>query len=347
MGIVATSNIRKTFGGVNAVNGISLTVRDGEFMVLLGPSGCGKTTFLRIIAGLEQQTDGDVEINGEVVNDLPPRALIGEYGYAPASNQAGIVTPTFSTWLDATQAASYGNNYAFNPQKAISILEAAGFKKGPDGIMAKGSQKLSFTVLNNGGFSDWVAAMQVITADLKAVGIQLTPDNVAYTTWQSDTYTGKFQLAYYAETGGPSPYYELRQWLYSANSAPIGTAAGSNWERYSNPAADKLINEYADHHQRLRAALDREPASEDHAAGRPGDPGHRAGQLVPVRHRQLQRLAHPGQPVRAASHLHVPGLGTGDGAPGAQEVAPDAPADTGGSLADVRRCPGPCGAGYG
>jgi peptide/nickel transport system substrate-binding protein len=111
--------------------------------------------------------------------------------------------------------------------------------------MAKGSQKLSFTVVNNGGFSDWVAAMQVITADLKAVGIQLTPDNVAYSTWQSDIYTGKFQLGYYAETGGPSPYYELRQWLCSCNSAPIGTAAGSNFERYSNPAADQLINQYA------------------------------------------------------------------------------------------------------
>jgi len=177
--------------------------------------------------------------------DRHKASLIGEYGYEPASNQAGIVTPTFASWLDAPQAASFGNNYAYDPQKAISILEAAGFKKGSDGIMAKGSQKLSFTVVNNGGFSDWVAAMQVITADFKAVGIQLTPDNVAYNTWQSDIYTGKFQLGYYAETGGPSPYYELRQWLYGPNSAPIGTAAGSNFERYSNPAVDKLINEYA------------------------------------------------------------------------------------------------------
>jgi len=177
--------------------------------------------------------------------DRHKASLIGEYGYEPASNQAGIVTPTFSSWLDAPQAATYGNNYSYNPQKAISILQAAGFKKGSDGIMAKGSQKLSFTVVNNGGFSDWVAAMQVITADFKAVGIQLTPDNVAYNTWQSDIYTGKFQLGYYAETGGPSPYYELRQWLYGPNSAPIGTAAGSNFERYSNPAVDQLINQYA------------------------------------------------------------------------------------------------------
>ena len=88
MGAVTTVNIRKTFGDVDAVSGISLAVRDGEFMVLLGPSGCGKTTFLRIIAGLERQTDGDVEINGEVVNQLPPRArgiamVFQSYGLYP------------------------------------------------------------------------------------------------------------------------------------------------------------------------------------------------------------------------------------------------------------------------
>ena len=170
---------------------------------------------------------------------------IGEYGYEPASNQAAIVTPTFSSWLDSSQAAAYGN-YAYNPAKAISILEHAGFKRGSNGIFQTPSGKpLSFNVINNGGFSDWVAAMQVIVSDLKAVGIQVTPENVAYSTWQTDIYTGKFDLGYYGQTGGPSPYYELRQDLYSANSAPIGTAAGSNFERYSNPATDKLINEYA------------------------------------------------------------------------------------------------------
>ena len=171
---------------------------------------------------------------------------IGEYGYEPASNQAGIVTPTYSSWMDKSQAAAYGNDYAYNPAKAISILEHAGFKRGSNGIFKSASgQPLSFNVINNGGFSDWVAAMQVITSDLKAVGIQVTPENVAYSTWQTDIYTGKFDLGYYGQTGGPSPYYELRQDLYSGNTAPIGTAAGSNFERYSNPATDKLINEYA------------------------------------------------------------------------------------------------------
>ncbi len=172
-------------------------------------------------------------------------STIGEYGYEPASNQAGIVTPTFSSWLDSSQAASFGNNYAYSTAKAISTLEAAGFKRGSNGIFNTPSgQPLSFTILNNGGFSDWVAAVQTIQASLKAAGIAVTPENLAATTYQSDLYTGKYQLGYGSETGGPTPYFELRQWLYSANSAPIGTAAGSNWERYSNPATDALINEY-------------------------------------------------------------------------------------------------------
>ena len=172
-------------------------------------------------------------------------STIGEYGYEPAANQTGIVTPTFSSWQDTAQAATYGNNYAYDPAKAISILKAAGFKKNSSGVfVSPQGQPLSFTILNNGGFSDWVAAVQTIEQSLKSIGIQITPENLEQTSYQTDLYEGHFELAYGAETGGPSPYYELRQWLYSANSAPIGTAAGSNWERYSNPATDALINSY-------------------------------------------------------------------------------------------------------
>ena len=71
---VLTREIIKKFGEISAVDGITLTVPDGEFMVLLGPSGCGKTTFLRIICGLERQTSGDLLIDRNVVNDMPPRA---------------------------------------------------------------------------------------------------------------------------------------------------------------------------------------------------------------------------------------------------------------------------------
>ncbi|NIS75023.1 MAG: ATP-binding cassette domain-containing protein [Deltaproteobacteria bacterium] len=59
---------------MRAVDGVDVATEEGEFLVLLGPSGCGKTTLLRMIAGLEEQTEGDIFIGGELVNDLPPRA---------------------------------------------------------------------------------------------------------------------------------------------------------------------------------------------------------------------------------------------------------------------------------
>jgi multiple sugar transport system ATP-binding protein len=73
MADVVLKNITKRWGGFTAVRDQSLTIRDGEFMVLLGPSGCGKTTTMRMVAGLEEPTAGDILIGGERVNDLPPR----------------------------------------------------------------------------------------------------------------------------------------------------------------------------------------------------------------------------------------------------------------------------------
>jgi peptide/nickel transport system substrate-binding protein len=166
---------------------------------------------------------------------------IGEYGYEPPSNQTGIVTPTFDDWLDQGLA----KQVTYNPQKAISILEQAGFKKKNGVFHTPDGKPLSFKIINIGGYSDWVASVQVVQADLKKVGIEIMPENLSSTTYDSDNFNGKFQLSYNGNlSGGPTPYYELRQLLYSKNSAPIGQAAASNWERYSNPETDKLIEEY-------------------------------------------------------------------------------------------------------
>ena len=70
---VSLHHLIKTFGSSRVVDDLSLQINDGEFVVLLGPSGCGKTTTLRMIAGLEQATSGDILIDAECVNSLPPQ----------------------------------------------------------------------------------------------------------------------------------------------------------------------------------------------------------------------------------------------------------------------------------
>ncbi|HEY4621358.1 MAG TPA: ATP-binding cassette domain-containing protein, partial [Gaiellaceae bacterium] len=73
MASVEFDHVTKRFpDGTVAVNDIELEVADGEFMILVGPSGCGKTTALRMVAGLEQITEGEIRIGGRVVNRLDP-----------------------------------------------------------------------------------------------------------------------------------------------------------------------------------------------------------------------------------------------------------------------------------
>ncbi|PZQ85105.1 MAG: sugar ABC transporter ATP-binding protein [Ancylobacter novellus] len=72
MGEIVLSDVRKSFGGVSIIQGIDLTIEDGEFVVFVGPSGCGKSTLLRLIAGLEDTTSGIISIDGKDATKLPP-----------------------------------------------------------------------------------------------------------------------------------------------------------------------------------------------------------------------------------------------------------------------------------
>ncbi|MEM8591318.1 MAG: ABC transporter ATP-binding protein [Pseudomonadota bacterium] len=73
MATVELSNLQKSFGSFTALEGLNLQIADGEFLVLLGPSGCGKSTTMRLVAGLEEPSAGDILIGGKRVNDIPAR----------------------------------------------------------------------------------------------------------------------------------------------------------------------------------------------------------------------------------------------------------------------------------
>ncbi|MFN7001512.1 MAG: ABC transporter ATP-binding protein, partial [Elioraea tepidiphila] len=73
MATVSLRQVRKAFGGVEVVHGVDLEIADGEFVVLVGPSGCGKSTILRMVAGLEDITSGEIAIDGAVVNERDPK----------------------------------------------------------------------------------------------------------------------------------------------------------------------------------------------------------------------------------------------------------------------------------
>jgi peptide/nickel transport system substrate-binding protein len=164
---------------------------------------------------------------------------LGESGYQKAANQTGVILPTYSSWFDKSLPAV---NY--NVSAAVKTLEAAGFKKGSNGIFAKGGQSLKFTIQTISGYSDWDASLQIITQELKAAGISVSVQDENSGPYTTNLQGGKFQLAYAGSGGpapspGPSPYYELRGLLYS------GDIGSTNYARYDSKSTDALFNQYS------------------------------------------------------------------------------------------------------
>ena len=111
MATVELKNITKVYeGNVKAVDNANLTINDKEFVVLVGPSGCGKTTTLRMVAGLEEITSGELYIDGKLMNDVAPegdRGAVNDVQQQLDDLQAAVgqQAPDSSQKLDTLEAA--------------------------------------------------------------------------------------------------------------------------------------------------------------------------------------------------------------------------------------------------
>ena len=116
MGQVTLRGIRKRYGDHEVIQGLDLDVRDGEFMVFVGPSGCGKSTTLRMIAGLEEISGGDLLIDGRRANDL-----------RPADRGAAMVFQSYALYPHMTVAENigFGLSLARRPKAEIAAKVAA------------------------------------------------------------------------------------------------------------------------------------------------------------------------------------------------------------------------------
>ena len=162
--------------------------------------------------------------------------------FANPSNAAGIVTPTFQSYVPS----AYTDPLAQNAAQAATLLQQAGYTKGPDGILQKNGQKLSFKIQVPSGWSDWEASITVISSDLKAVGIDATEQAQSTSdVMLAGMKVGKFDAALMWSDAGPTPYYPLNDLLrssYAHNGA--NPAKGTNYEGWNDPATDKLLDQY-------------------------------------------------------------------------------------------------------
>ncbi len=116
MAEVVLKGIRKSFGAVDVIKGIDLTIRDGEFCVFVGPSGCGKSTLLRIIAGLETSTEGELYIDGREVSQAEP-----------SERSIAMVFQSYALYphLTVRQNIGFGLSLARRPKAEIEAIVQA------------------------------------------------------------------------------------------------------------------------------------------------------------------------------------------------------------------------------
>jgi multiple sugar transport system ATP-binding protein len=155
MGEIVLQNVTKEFtGGVRAVDGVDMTIADGEFMVLVGPSGCGKTTLLRSIGGLETITEGKIVIDGRDVTKA-----------APAERDLAMVFQNYALYPHMTvrQNLGYALRVRKTPKKEINQrVEEAAKLLGLDGLLDRRPGALS------GGQMQRVAMGRAIVREPKA-----------------------------------------------------------------------------------------------------------------------------------------------------------------------------------
>ncbi|WP_433279875.1 ABC transporter substrate-binding protein [Pseudonocardia xinjiangensis] len=194
------------------------------------------TTNVALYFNMKHPNTADVAVRRALAFAIDREAVskVGEGGYQPAANQTGVVLPTFQQWYDSDAANAAG--YKVDRAKAADLLAGAGYSP---------AHPLELSVITISGYTDWDASLAEIKQQLQPLGVHLTIDDLAGQTFQDRLAKGDFDLAYYSQVGGAGPYYELRQILHSANSAPLGQDAASNYERYENPAIDKALDSFA------------------------------------------------------------------------------------------------------
>lgn len=168
---------------------------------------------------------------------------VAENGYEPVASPTGLVLPSNKNFLSPTYAST---SFSLAPATAAQLLQSAGFTKGSDGIYAdKNGKKLAFSIDVVTGYTDWITQCQIMVADFKAVGMDVTVNSIAYNAYYNALQMGTYTTAISWTNPGPTPYYLYDSLLRSTNTAPIGQSANSNWERWSDPNTDKLLNQFA------------------------------------------------------------------------------------------------------
>ncbi len=174
--------------------------------------------------------------------DRQKMSEVAENNYDPVASPTGLVLPANQKYLDPKYASL---SFKVDTAKAASLLEQAGYKKGADGVyVGKDGKRLAFKIDVVAGWTDWLTSAQIMASDFKAIGIDASVNVATFNDYISALAQGDFDTAISWTTPGPTPYFLYNSMLSSANTAPVGQKATSNWERWSDKTTDTLLNQY-------------------------------------------------------------------------------------------------------
>jgi peptide/nickel transport system substrate-binding protein len=170
-------------------------------------------------------------------------ATVGESGIATPADVTGLA-PFYQPWKVA-DPASLGDWATYDPAKANELLDAAGLAKGADGIRvlpdgSKMEYELPLLPLPN-----WIADMQIVSENLKEVGISVAPKPVQFPEWRAAQMKGDYAMMFNIIDGNATPYRFFNNTMASALLQPVGTDAFGNSTRYAGKKADDLLAQFA------------------------------------------------------------------------------------------------------
>jgi peptide/nickel transport system substrate-binding protein len=173
------------------------------------------------------------------INDIVEKDYTG---IVKAADSTGLL-PIWDKYVDKDQVKELG--WSYDPEKAKKILADAGYKDvdGDKFLEAPDGSKIELKVTCPSGWTDWMAAIQIISRDAKAVGLNITPDYPDYGPWRDAQLKGTFDLTLQNEAQMSSTVWSYYKWVFQNPIANVATAQYGNYGRYDNKEAFDLVDQ--------------------------------------------------------------------------------------------------------
>ena len=162
-------------------------------------------------------------------------------GYAPPADATGLADSQ-KKWKDAAVARDPWTQH--NVAEANKLLDAAGLSRGADGIRMAGTEPMRYSFQTVQGWTDWLAATEILRQDLAEVGVAVTVKTLEYNAWDDALKRGRFEMSMGFGSRGPTPYEFYRGQLDGALVRPTGEKAEVNFHRFADPEAEKVLRKF-------------------------------------------------------------------------------------------------------